>query len=57
MVAPDLQKQPIEKVAELARPFAHGEYAAALEKGDHISSDNKQKVVQESSMSNTNYKH
>lgn len=46
MLAPDLQKLPIEKVAEMARQFAHGEYAAALEKGDHISPAEKQKVVQ-----------
>jgi carboxypeptidase C (cathepsin A) len=35
---PDLQKLTIEEVAQQARQFAHGDYAAALEKGDGLSS-------------------
>src|SRR5579872_5779309 len=36
LLAPDLQKLTIEQIAQQARDFAHGEYAAALEKGDQI---------------------
>src|SRR5262245_36438711 len=42
---PDLQKLSIAELAQQARQFAHGEYAAALEKGDEISPAEYQKVV------------
>jgi carboxypeptidase C (cathepsin A) len=45
MLPPDLQKENIESVAQAARQFAHGEYAAALEKGDQLSPAEYQKVV------------
>jgi len=45
MLPPDLQKLSIAEVAQQARQFAHGEYAAALEKGDEISAAEHQKVV------------
>jgi carboxypeptidase C (cathepsin A) len=41
----DLQKLNAEQIAQQARDFAHGEYAAALEKGDQISPAEYQKVV------------
>lgn len=47
LLAPDLQKLGVEEVAERARQFAHGEYAAALEKGDQISPAEYKKVVQD----------
>ncbi len=47
LLAPDLQKLPIEEVAQKAREFAHGEYAQALEKGDQISPAEYQKVVKD----------
>ncbi|HQR31939.1 MAG TPA: peptidase S10 [Blastocatellia bacterium] len=47
LLAPDLQKLSIGELAQRARQFAHGEYAAALEKGDEISAAEKQKVVKE----------
>jgi carboxypeptidase C (cathepsin A) len=34
LLPPDLQKETVEAVAQAARQFAHGDYAAALEKGD-----------------------
>ncbi|MBZ5625912.1 MAG: peptidase S10 [Acidobacteriia bacterium] len=43
----DLQNENIESVAQAARQFAHGEYAAALEKGDQLSSAERQKVVKD----------
>ena len=43
----DLQSLTIEKVAQQAREFAHGEYAAALEKGDTLSAAERQKVIQD----------
>jgi len=43
----DLQKLTIEEVAQRARTFAHGEYAAALEKGDQLPPAEHQKVVSE----------
>ena len=43
----DLQNLSIEQVAQQAREFAHGEYAAALEKGDRLSPAEYQKVVQD----------
>lgn len=47
LLAPDLQKQSIDQIAQTARDFAHGEYAAALEKGDQISQAEYQKVVKD----------
>ncbi|MEK7830563.1 MAG: peptidase S10, partial [Acidobacteriota bacterium] len=47
LLAPDLQKLSIGELAQRARQFAHGDYAAALEKGDEISAAEKQKVVKE----------
>jgi carboxypeptidase C (cathepsin A) len=41
----DLQKLSIEEVAEQARRFAHGEYAAALEKGDVLTPAESAQVV------------
>jgi carboxypeptidase C (cathepsin A) len=41
----DLQKLGVDEVARQARQFAHGEYAAALEKGDELSADEYQRVV------------
>jgi carboxypeptidase C (cathepsin A) len=41
----DLQSLSIEQVAQKAREFAHGEYAQALEKGDSLSSEERQKIV------------
>lgn len=45
LLPPDLQKLSITEIAEQARQFAHGEYAAALEKGDEIPQAEYQKVV------------
>jgi carboxypeptidase C (cathepsin A) len=47
LLPPDLQKLTIEQVAQSARQFAHGEYAAALEKGDELSPAEYQKVVKD----------
>jgi carboxypeptidase C (cathepsin A) len=47
LLPPDLQKENIETVAQAARQFAHGEYAAALEKGDELSPAEYQKVVKD----------
>ena len=41
----DLQKLSVSEVAQQARQFAHGEYAAALEKGDELTPAEHQKVV------------
>jgi carboxypeptidase C (cathepsin A) len=41
----DLQSLSVDQVAQKAREFAHGEYAQALEKGDHLSADEHEKVV------------
>jgi carboxypeptidase C (cathepsin A) len=41
----DLQKLSVSEVAQQARQFAHGEYAAALEKGDELPPAEYQKVV------------
>ncbi|HEU4388887.1 MAG TPA: peptidase S10 [Blastocatellia bacterium] len=43
----DLQKMSITEVAAAARQFAHGEYAAALEKGDELGQAEYQKVVKD----------
>ncbi len=45
LLAPDLQALSVAQIAQKARAFAHGEYAQALEKGDEISPEEKQKVV------------
>ncbi|HLJ47582.1 MAG TPA: hypothetical protein VKU01_16315 [Bryobacteraceae bacterium] len=47
MLPPDLQKEDIGSVVQAARQFAHGEYAAALEKGDKLSPSEYQKAVQD----------
>jgi carboxypeptidase C (cathepsin A) len=47
LLPPDLQKLNIDQVAQQARDFAHGEYAAALEKGDQIPPAEYQKVVKD----------
>lgn len=47
MLQPDLQSLTIEQVAEKARIFAHGEYAAALQKGDALTPDEHKKIVDE----------
>ena len=44
---PELQKLSVAEVAQRARQFAHGEYAAALEKGDELPAAEYQKVVKE----------
>ena len=45
LLAPDLQAQSLEQIAQVGRDFAHGEYAQALEKGDEITPAEYQKVV------------
>jgi carboxypeptidase C (cathepsin A) len=47
LLPPDLQKETVEAVAQAARQFAHGDYAAALEKGDQLSPAEYQKTVKE----------
>lgn len=47
LLQPDLQNLTIEQVAEKARVFAHGEYAAALEKGDALTPEEHKKIVEE----------
>ena len=47
LLPPDLQKETVEAVAQAARQFAHGDYAAALEKGDQLSAAEYQKTVKE----------
>ena len=47
LLPPDLQKLSIEEIAEQARQFAHGESAAALEKGDQIPPAEYQKVAKD----------
>src|SRR5215471_16292382 len=46
-LSPDLQKLSVGELAQKARQFAHGEYAAALEKGDELPPAEYQKVVKE----------
>jgi carboxypeptidase C (cathepsin A) len=43
----ELQKLNAEQVAQVARDFAHGPYAQALEKGDQIPPAEHQKIVKE----------
>ena len=45
VLPPDLQKLSIGEIAQQARQFAHGEYAAALEKGDELPQAEYQKTV------------
>src|SRR6185503_9895606 len=45
MLAPELQKLSVAELAEQARQFAHGEYAAALEKGDQLAPAEAQQVT------------
>ena len=45
LLPPDLQKLSIAELAQQARLFAHGEYAAALEKGDELPQAEYQKIV------------
>jgi len=47
LLAADLQNESIEQVAQQARDFAHGGYAAALQKGDQLSPQEYQKIVQD----------
>jgi carboxypeptidase C (cathepsin A) len=47
VLPPDLQKLSVAELAQKARQFAHGEYAAALEKGDELPQAEYQKVVKE----------
>jgi carboxypeptidase C (cathepsin A) len=47
LLPPDLQKQSVDAVAQAARQFAHGDYAAALEKGDQLPPADYQKTVKE----------
>jgi len=47
LLPPDLQKLTMEEIAQQARQFAHGEYAAALEKGDQLSPGEYQKIVRD----------
>jgi len=47
LLSPELQKLPVAEVAKLARDFAHGAYAQALEKGDELPAAEKQRVVKE----------
>ena len=45
LLPPDLEKLSLEEIAQQARTFAHGEYAAALEKGDELTPADHQMVV------------
>jgi carboxypeptidase C (cathepsin A) len=47
LLAPELQSKSIGEIAQMAREFAHGEYAQALEKGDQITPADYQKVVRD----------
>jgi len=47
LLQPDLQNLTIEQVAQKARAFAHGDYAAALEKGDALTPEEHKKIVEE----------
>jgi len=47
LLPPDLQKLSVGEVAQQARQFAHGEYAAALERGDELPAAEYQKVVKD----------
>jgi carboxypeptidase C (cathepsin A) len=45
LLAPDLEKLSVDSIAQIARTFAHGEYAQALEQGDELPAAQEQKVV------------
>jgi carboxypeptidase C (cathepsin A) len=45
LLAPELQAQSMEQIAQTARTFAHGEYAATLEKGDLATAAEVQKTI------------
>lgn len=47
LLAADLQSESADRIAQQARDFAHGEYAQALQKGDKLSPEEQQKVVQD----------
>lgn len=47
LLAPELQSESIDQIAQQAREFAHGEYAATLQKGDQLSPADRQKIVQD----------
>jgi carboxypeptidase C (cathepsin A) len=47
LLAADLQSESVDQIAQQAREFAHGEYAQALDKGDQLSPEERQKVVQD----------
>ncbi len=47
LLQPDLQNLTIEQLAQKARVFAHGDYAAALEKGDALTPEEHKKIVDE----------
>ncbi|MBV8817648.1 MAG: peptidase S10, partial [Acidobacteriaceae bacterium] len=47
LLPPDLQKLSIEQMAQQARQFAHGEYAAVLEKGDQLTPAEREKIVKD----------
>ncbi|HEY2911856.1 MAG TPA: peptidase S10 [Candidatus Angelobacter sp.] len=47
LLQPDLQSLTIEQLAQKARAFAHGDYAAALEKGDALTPEEHKKIVEE----------
>jgi carboxypeptidase C (cathepsin A) len=47
LLQPDLQNLTIEQVAQKARVFAHGEYAAALEKDEALTPEERKKMVDE----------
>lgn len=47
LLAADLQSESADQIAQQARDFAHGEYAQALQKGDKLSAEEQQKVVED----------
>jgi len=47
LLSPDMQKMSIEQVAQQAREFADGDYAAALMKGDQLQGAEREKIVQQ----------
>ncbi len=47
LLPPDLQELDIDAVAQKAREFAHGPYAAALEKGDELTEAEYRQIVKD----------
>jgi carboxypeptidase C (cathepsin A) len=47
LLSPDLQKLTVEQVAQQAREFADGDYAAALMKGDQLQGAERDKIIKE----------